>query len=80
MKNKPQFVPAMSGQLRTKFIGTGRTINGVGRVEQTFKVVDILPNGNAMVALVDDNRTMKLSKRVMEPKEMTINEFRELCP
>jgi hypothetical protein len=80
MRNKPKFIPEMEGQTRIRFIGTGRTINGVGRVEQTFKITEVLQNGNAFVSLVDDNRTMKLSKRVMEPKEMTIFEFRELCP
>lgn len=70
----------MSGQLRIKYIGHGKTIKGVGRIEQRYKVVDVLPNGNAMVALVKDNRSHKLSRRVMEPKEMTITEFRELCP
>lgn len=70
----------MSGQLRIKHLGVGKTINGVGRIEQTFKVVEVLPDGCAMVALVDDNRTMKLSRRVMELKKMTITEFRELCP
>ncbi len=70
----------MEGQTRIRFIGAGKTINGVGKIEQTYKVTEVLPNGNALVSLVDDNRLHKLTPRVMKPKEMTIFEFRELCP
>jgi hypothetical protein len=74
-----RFTNEMLGQLRVRNLSVGQTINGTAMIRQTFKVVEILENGNAMVSLVDDNRRERLTPRVMKPKEMTIEELADLC-
>lgn len=73
------FKNEMIGQHRVRNIGVGKTINGTAMQQQTFKVVEVLQNGNGMISLVSDNRVHKLTPRVMRAKEMTITEFTELC-
>jgi len=76
---KIKFTPEMTGQHRVRNIGVGQTINGVAMIQQTYKVVEVLPSGKAMVSLVDDNRRERLTVRVMEPEIMTIEELADLC-
>jgi len=74
------FIPEMEGTTRIRVLGTGKTISGNRTIKQTYKITEVLPDGHAMISLIDDNRTMKLSTRVMTPKKMSLSEFFKLCP
>jgi hypothetical protein len=61
-----------------KSLGKGYTVSGSGQITQVYKITELLPNGNAMVALIDDNRVMDLTPGAKIPKEITLEEWAKI--